>query len=122
MITATETLPYNVRAQLAIDVAKSCLSKGKRALFESVLDELLSQDISSASDAIDDLDFALDDTEDDDTFVDVKTSNRSNTHLRHTHHHLGLTMAFLSSTVEARCLRALRAVFLVVPAFSWLLA
>jgi hypothetical protein len=107
LITATETVPYNVRAQLAVDVAKSCLSKGKRALFESVLDELLSQDISSASDAIDDLDFALDDVEDDDTFVDVKTSNRSNMHLRHTHHHLGLTMAFLSSTVKTRCLRAL---------------
>jgi hypothetical protein len=81
--------------------------KEKRALFESVLDVLLSQEPLSAEDAVDELDFALDE-EDDDTFVDVKASNRSNMHARHTHHHLGLTMACLSSSVKERCLRALR--------------
>jgi hypothetical protein len=107
LVEATESLPYNERAQLAVDLSKTCMNRGKQDVFESVLDALLSQEPLSAGDAVDDLDFALDDAQDDDTFVDVKTSNRSNMHLRHTHHHLGLTMAIFSSSLKERCLRAL---------------
>ena len=107
LIKAAETLPYNVRAQLAVDLSKACISKGKHTLFESVLDALLSQDPLSADEAVDDLDFALEQAEDDDTFVDVKAGSSSNMHARHTHHHLGLTMAIFSSSVKDRCLRAL---------------
>ena len=107
LIKAAETLPYNVRAQLAVDLSKACISKGKHTLFESVLDALLSQDPLSADEAVDDLDFALEQAEDDATFVDVKAGSRSNMHARHTHHHLGLTMAIFSSSVKDRCLRAL---------------
>ncbi len=107
LVKASESLPYSERAQLAVDLSKTCMNTGKHNVFEGVLDALLSQEPLSFDDGVDDLDFALADAEDDDTFVDVKTSNRSNMHLRHTHHHLGLTMAIFSSTLKERCLRAL---------------
>ena len=107
LIKASEAMPYNVRAQFAIDLSKACISRGNTSLFESTLDALLSQAPLSTDDAIDDLDFALDEADADDTFVDVKTSNRSNMHSRHTHHHLGLTMACFSSTAKQRYLLAL---------------
>jgi hypothetical protein len=107
LIKASETMPYNVRAQFAIDLSKACISRGNTSLFEGILDALLSQAPLSTDDAIDDLDFALDEADADDTFVDVKTSNRSNMHSRHTHHHLGLTMACFSSTAKQRYLLAL---------------
>jgi hypothetical protein len=108
LIKESETLSYNVRAQFAIDLSKACISRGQTSLFESMLDALLSQAPPCAADAIDDLNFALDEAEDDDTFVDVKTSNRSNMHFRHTHHHLGLTIACFSSTAKQRYLLALQ--------------
>ena len=108
LIKASEAMSYNVRAQFAVDLSKACISKGNRSLFEGVLGVLLSQNPLSADEALDDLDFALDAADDDDTFVDVKTGNASNMHSRHTHHHLGLTMASLSLSAKDWCLQALR--------------